>query len=81
MDISAIASTAVGLLDQVLQPLPLSKGSETLQLTNRSAFATNLIIEESKVTITGTDNLTCYEDGESLSGNIVKRYFCKTCGK
>lgn len=37
-------------------------------------------IELSKVTITGADNLQIYEDPRSLSGNVVKRFFCKTCG-
>lgn len=40
-----------------------------------------MIIEADKVEITGADNLTIYNDPESLSGRIVKRFFCKTCGK
>ena len=51
------------------------------QKTAGSAFATNLVIETSKVKITGEENLTLYEDGDSLSGNVVKRYFCRRCGK
>ncbi|KAI9715501.1 MAG: hypothetical protein M1828_000808 [Chrysothrix sp. TS-e1954] len=50
------------------------------QKTASSSFATNLIIETSKVTITGDENLTLYEDGNSRSGRTVKRYFCRRCG-
>jgi transposase-like protein len=39
------------------------------------------VIESEKVTITGEDNLTEYKDFDTLSGNSVSRYFCKTCGK
>ncbi|KAH6683158.1 Mss4-like protein [Halenospora varia] len=48
--------------------------------TAGSAFGSNLIIETEKVTITGEENLQVYHDYETLSGNPVNRYFCRTCG-
>jgi len=39
-----------------------------------------LTIETDKVHITGEENLTRYDDPETLSGTPVSRYFCKTCG-
>lgn len=45
------------------------------------AFATNLIIEQDKVKIDGAENLSVYNDPDSLSGRTVRRFFCKTCGK
>lgn len=52
----------------------------TANIAMSAAVATNLKIERSKVTITNEQNLQLYEDPSSLSGNIVRRYFCKTCG-
>lgn len=43
-------------------------------------FGVNLTIEQEKVTIEGEDNLTRYDDPETLSGKPVSRFFCKTCG-
>lgn len=51
-----------------------------LWLTRTALGSTNLIIESDKVTINGAENLTVYEDKNSLSGNSVYRSFCKTCG-
>ena len=50
-------------------------------LTCWPGLATNLIIEAEKVKITGQENLAMYPDPKSLSGNTVRRFFCKTCGK
>lgn len=44
-------------------------------------YGANLLIETEKVTITGAENLTEYKDFDTLSGNPVSRFFCKTCGK
>lgn len=49
--------------------------------TSGSAFGSNLMIEESKVTITGQEHLKDYKDKETISGNTVTRSFCGTCGK
>jgi hypothetical protein len=43
-------------------------------------FGANLTIETEKVEISGEENLTRYDDPETLSGTPVSRYFCKTCG-
>jgi hypothetical protein len=43
-------------------------------------FGANLIIETEKVEISGEENLTKYDDPETLSGTPMSRYFCKTCG-
>ncbi|KAI4121938.1 MAG: hypothetical protein LQ347_006690 [Umbilicaria vellea] len=48
--------------------------------TSGSAFGSNLLIEESKVTITGQEHLKNYEDKDTNSGNTVTRSFCGTCG-
>jgi hypothetical protein len=45
-----------------------------------SCISTNLAIEEEKVVVEGMENLTCYPDKDTLSGNTVSRYFCRTCG-
>ena len=52
----------------------------TAVLTMASAYAANLLIEADRVTITGEQNLAVYEDPNTLTGNVVKRFFCKTCG-
>jgi len=43
-------------------------------------FGANLTIETEKVEISGEENLTRYDDPDTLSGTPVSRYFCKTCG-
>jgi hypothetical protein len=43
-------------------------------------FGANLTIETEKVEISGEENLTKYDDPETLSGTPMSRYFCKTCG-
>jgi hypothetical protein len=43
-------------------------------------FGANLTIETEKVEISGEENLTKYDDPETLSGTPISRYFCKTCG-
>jgi hypothetical protein len=59
----------------------LSRSHETSTTHHFVAFATNLIVENSKFKITGEENLKVYSDPKTLSGTPVERYFCGTCGK
>ena len=43
-------------------------------------FGANLMIESSKVEISGEENLTRYDDPDTLSETPLSRYFCRTCG-
>lgn len=55
--------------------------ASSLRLREITALATNLAVEADKVEITGEDNLSVYPDEDTMSGNVVRRYFCKTCGR
>ncbi|KAN0115185.1 Mss4-like protein [Hyaloscypha variabilis] len=48
--------------------------------TASSSVANNLIIENSKIEITGAQNLKMYSDPKTLSGTPLQRFFCGTCG-
>ena len=62
-------------------PFLYSSSNEAPLLTNTIAVANNLIIENSKIEITGAQNLKMYSDPKTLSGTPLQRFFCGTCGK
>jgi len=61
--------------------LPILLIPPFLLITTHEVYGANLVIESEKVIISGDENLTEYKDFDTLSGNPVSRYFCKTCGK
>ncbi len=46
-----------------------------------SLFASNLMIENERLSILGEENLAVFKDYNTTTGNPVSRFFCKTCGK
>jgi hypothetical protein len=51
------------------------------QKTTGSAFANNYRYTRAQITITsGKDTIKAYEDSNTLSGNVLTRWFCSNCG-
>jgi len=53
---------------------------ENCKKTSGGIFAVNILMENSKFSITGEENLKVYSDHSTTSGAPVHRSFCSTCG-
>ncbi|EKV04516.1 hypothetical protein PDIG_88910 [Penicillium digitatum PHI26] len=57
------------------------RATSHILLTTILAFSVNYIVDEAELTIDDPHAiLKLYDDKKSISGNVVKRYFCSSCG-